>query len=74
MSSTIDKFFKSDFNLIQDLSDADSDDQEASSALSKSQLSEVSTAYKPNVKKVNFWRHKTPEEYQVMKDAEGNPL
>lgn len=25
MSSTIDKFFKSDFNLIQDLSDAESD-------------------------------------------------
>ena len=70
ISSTIDKFFKSDFGFY---------DPEPEESNKKSQINEggdqvIDELTKPNIKGVKFYRHSTAEEYDKMQTADGKPL
>lgn len=73
ISSTIDKFFKSDFGFY------DYESEKSSKKSQKSQANEegdqvIDELTKPNIKGVKFYRHSTPEEYNEMETADGEPL
>ena len=70
ISSTIDKFFKSDFGFY---------DPEPEESNKQSQINEggdqvIDELTKPNIKGVKFYRHSTAEEYDKMQTADGKPL